>query len=305
MKRFGITGVAGYIAPRHLKAIRDTGNILVAAADPHDSVGILDQYFPEADFFTEIERFDRHLEKLKREGDGIEFLSICTPNNLHDAHIRLALRNGADAICEKPIVLNPWNLDLLEKLEIELGRKVFTVLQLRVHPSLVNLKEKICKELILYANRNINKKYNVELNYITSRGKWYDYSWKGEVKKSGGVATNIGVHFFDLLIWLFGSVEKLSLRKVEKSIVSGELELKHAFIKWNLSIDKNDLPKETIEKGKTTFRSIKIDDEEAEFSEGFTDLHTKVYQEILNGKGFGINEARASIELVSQIRCKI
>lgn len=294
-KKFGITGVAGYIAPRHLKAIKETGNVLVAAADPHDSVGILDQYFPDAAFFTEIERFDRHLDKLRRNGDGIDYLSICSPNNLHDAHIRLALRNDAHAICEKPLVLNPWNLDLLERLEEEYGKKIFTVLQLRVHPSLVNLKEKI-------KNEHRTKKYDVELSYITSRGKWYHYSWKGDIQRSGGIATNIGIHFFDLLIWLFGKPlqHKVSLSKSEK--MKGEVELEQAHVKWYLSIDKNDLPPDQKKNGKLIYRSIKIDNEEVEFTEGFTDLHTEVYKQTLKGDGFTISDARPSIELVHKLR---
>ena len=295
MKRFAITGVAGYIAPRHLKAIKDTGNILVAAADPHDSVGILDQYFPEAAFFTEIERFDRHLDKLRRAGNGIDYLSICSPNNLHDAHIRLALRNDAHAICEKPLVLNPWNLDLLEKLEEEFNKKIFTVLQLRVHPSLIALKKKIEKV------KN-NNKYQVELVYITSRGRWYDYSWKGDFQKSGGIATNIGIHFFDLLIWLFGKPlnHNIILNKTDK--MKGEVELERADVSWYLSIDKNDLASDLIKNGKSTHRSIKIDGEEIEFTEGFTELHTEVYRRTLEGNGFGISDARDSIEFVQKLR---
>lgn len=294
-KKFGITGVAGYIAPRHLKAIKETGNVLVAAADPHDSVGILDQYFPDAAFFTEIERFDRHLDKLRRNGEGIDYLSICSPNNLHDAHIRLALRNDAHAICEKPLVLNPWNLDLLERLEEEYGKKIFTVLQLRVHPSLINLKEKI-------KNEHRTKKYNVELSYITSRGKWYYYSWKGDIQRSGGIATNIGIHFFDLLIWLFGKPlnHTVSLSKSDK--MKGEVELEQANVKWYLSIDKNDLPPDQKKNGRSIYRSIKIDNEEVEFTEGFTDLHTEVYKQTLEGNGFTISDARPSIELVHKLR---
>lgn len=297
MKKFGITGVAGYIAPRHLKAIKDTGNILVAAADPNDSVGILDQYFPEADFFIEIERFDRHLDKLRRKGEGIDYLSICSPNHLHDAHIRLALRNGAHAICEKPLVLNPWNLDLLEKLEEEYGRKIYTILQLRVHPSLVALKKRIEAELLIK-----KEKYIVDLSYITSRGVWYNYSWKGDENKSGGVATNIGIHFFDLLIWLFGKPENVKLINKQNDKVKGELELEYAFVNWELSIDKNDLPEECRVNGKRTYRSIRINGEEIEFSEGFTDLHTNVYKRTFEGTGFRIKDARDSIELAAFLR---
>lgn len=290
-----MTGVAGYIAPRHLKAIKDTGNILIAATDPNDSVGILDRYFPDTAFFTEIERFDRHIEKLRRLKEGIDYLSICSPNNLHDAHIRLALRNGADAICEKPLVLNPWNLDLLEKLESEYGKRIFTILQLRVHPALIALKNKISDE-------KKNSKYIVELEYITSRGKWYNYSWKGDPQKSGGIATNIGVHFFDLLIWLFGqSVRyKVELNLIDK--MKGEVELENANVKWLLSINKNDLPEEVQKEGKSTYRKISIDGSEVEFTEGFTELHTKVYKQILSGNGFTIKDTRPSIELVYGLR---
>ncbi len=297
MKNFAITGVAGYVAPRHLAAIKDTGNHLVAALDPHDSVGILDRYFPHAGFFTEFERFDRHLEKLRREKDTnkIDYLSICAPNHLHDAHIRLALRIGADAICEKPLVLNPWNLDALQELEEETGNKVNTILQLRVHPSLFKLREKILKE------KN-NSKYEVNLTYITSRGPWYKYSWKGVPEKSGGVATNIGIHFFDLLIWIFGKVQTYKLLLSETDKMGGLLELENADVKWFLSIDRDDLPRESAEKGKTTHRSITVGGEEMEFTEGFTDLHTEVYRETLKGNGFGINEARPSVELVYSLR---
>ncbi|OGU78722.1 MAG: oxidoreductase [Ignavibacteria bacterium RIFOXYA2_FULL_35_9] len=298
MKKFAITGVAGYIAPRHLRAIKDTGNILVAAADPHDSVGILDQYFPDAAFFTEIERFDRHLDKLRRSGKGIDYLSICSPNNLHDAHIRLALRNDAHAICEKPLVLNPWNLDLLEKLEEEYKRKIFKILQLRVHPSLISLKDKIEKE-------RKTSKHKVELTYVTSRGKWYDYSWKGDPQKSGGIATNIGIHFFDLLIWLFGKPINYNILLNRTDKMKGELELESADVSWFLSIDKKDLAGDLIRGGKTTYRSIKIDDKEIEFTEGFTELHTEVYRRTLNGNGFTISDARPSIEFVQKLRSGI
>ncbi len=297
MKNFALTGVAGYVAPRHLKAIKDTNNNLIAALDPHDSVGILDRFFSEAHYFSEFDRFDRHLEKLKRssEEQSIDYLSICSPNHLHDAHIRLALRVGADAICEKPIVLNPWNLDLLQELENETGKKVFTILQLRVHPSLIELKEKISKS-------NSKKKHDVCLTYITSRGPWYHFSWKGDSKKSGGVGTNIGIHFFDLLIWLFGNVQSSKVHLNNHDKMSGFIELENAYVKWFLSIDKNDLPKEAISKSKPTYRSIKIDDEEVEFTEGFTDLHTKVYEKTLAGNGFGIAEAKPSVELAYNIR---
>ncbi|OGU69304.1 MAG: oxidoreductase [Ignavibacteria bacterium RBG_16_36_9] len=297
MKNFAITGVAGYIAPRHLQAIKDTGNQLVAAVDPNDSVGILDKYFPNVSFFTEFERFDRHLEKLRREGSShkIDYLTICSPNNLHDAHIRLALRVGANAICEKPLVLNPWNLDALQELEKETSARVFTVLQLRVHPSLIELKEKLAKE-------KPKQKHEVVLSYITSRGMWYQYSWKGVLEKSGGIATNIGIHFFDLLMWLFGDVQSSALHLKEDQRMSGFIELKNANVKWFLSTDRNDLPEETSTKGVSTFRSISVDGEEIQFSEGFTDLHTRIYEETLNGNGFGIEDARPSITLVQKIR---
>ncbi len=297
MKNFAITGVAGYIAPRHLQAIKDTNNNLIAALDTHDSVGILDRYFPNVSFFTEFERFDRHLEKLRKhdKSNSIDFLSICSPNNLHDAHIRLALRLGADAICEKPLVLKPHNLDALEELEQETGRKVYNILQLRVHPTLINLRNSIL-------NKKSNKKHNVVLTYITSRGPWYKYSWKGNIEKSGGVATNIGIHFFDMLMWMFGKVQMSELHLLNDDKMSGFIELENANVSWFLSIDRSDLPNEIVNANKTTFRSITIDGDEMEFTEGFTDLHTKVYSGILNGEGFGIVEARPSIELVNQIR---
>lgn len=295
MKNFAITGVAGYIAPRHLKAIKDSGNTLIAAVDPHDSVGILDGYFPNTSFFTEIERFDRHLEKLRRgkTEDGIDFLTICSPNHLHDAHIRLAFRMKADAICEKPLVLNPWNLDLLSELETEYNRRVYTILQLRLHPSLIDLKKKLSKT---------KKKYSVTLTYITSRGIWYDHSWKGDRSRSGGIATNIGIHFFDLLIWLFGGVKSQELYLDCDHRMSGFLELDSANIKWFLSISGRDIPENIQQLNKSTFRSIQIDNEEIEFTEGFTDLHTLSYKNILNGLGFTIEDARNSIELVYRVR---
>lgn len=343
MKNFALTGVAGYIAPRHLQAIKDTGNNLVAAIDPHDSAGILDKYFPCASFFTEIERFDRHLEKLRRgsEDGRIHYLSICSPNFLHDAHIRLALRIGADALCEKPLVLNPWNLDVLGELEKEYGKRIYTVLQLRVHPSLIELKRALDKkeetrdkgrgtgdgatpdggqgqeirdgatpedgqgretEYRTKLKNGSGRKKEVTLTYITSRGLWYDFSWKGIKEKSGGIATNIGVHFFDLLIWLFGKVQKSTVHHSEVKRMAGFLELEDADVKWFLSIDRQDLPEEAVRNGKTTFRSITVDGEEIQFSEGFTDLHTRVYEETLAGRGFGISDARDSIELVYSIR---
>jgi len=295
MKNFALTGAAGYIAPRHLQAIKDTGNNLIAVCDPHDAVGIMDRFFPDAFYFREFERFDRHLEMLKRKGEKLDYVSICSPNHLHDAHIRLALRLGADAICEKPLVLNPWNLDALSLLEEEFHKRVYTILQLRVHPSLIELKEKLSQE-------KRNKKYKVSLTYITSRGSWYDFSWKGDSQKSGGIATNIGIHFFDLLIWLFGKVQKNEVHLKEARKMSGYIELENADVSWFLSLNRQDLPKTCIEQNKTTYRSITYNDNEIQFSDGFTELHTKVYQETLAGRGFGIEDARNSIELVYNIR---
>jgi UDP-N-acetyl-2-amino-2-deoxyglucuronate dehydrogenase len=300
MKNFAVTGVAGYIAPRHLQAIKDTGNNLIAAVDPHDSVGILDRYFPDVSFFTEFERFDRHLERLRRgpAENHIDYITICSPNFLHDAHIRLALRVGADAICEKPLVLNPWNLDALSELESESKGNVYTILQLRVHPSLIKLREKIL-------NTDPKHRFKVELSYITSRGLWYHFSWKGQKEKSGGIATNIGVHFFDLLIWLFGKPKENNVHISDSKRCSGFIELERADVSWFLSIQKSDLPVEAVESGKPTFRSIRVDGEEVQFSEGFTDLHTKVYEETLAGRGFRIDDARQSIELVYKIRTSL
>ena len=296
MKNFAITGVAGYIAPRHLGAIKATGNNLLAALDPHDSVGILDSYFPKSSFFTEFERFERHLEMLRRKDpeNRVDYLSICSPNHLHDAHIRLAFRIGADAICEKPLVLNPWNLDALQQLEEETGKKVYNILQLRVHPSIIELRKKL--EL------QNGKKHDVVLTYITSRGLWYKYSWKGDISKSGGVSTNIGIHLFDLLIWLFGEVNKSEVYLSQPDKMSGFLSLTNANVRWYLSLDSKDLPQNITEKHQSTFRSILIDREELEFTNGFTDLHTKVYENILEGKGFRIEAARAAIEIVYNIR---
>ncbi len=294
-KKFAVIGVGGYIAPRHLRAIRDTGNQLVAAVDPKDSVGVLDQYSFDVKFFTEIERFDRHLEKLRRgpEENRIHYVTVCSPNYLHDAHIRLALRTCADAICEKPLVINPWNFDALEELEEETKHRVHTILQLRVHPELIKLRESL---------QQSSGMHNVELTYITSRGPWYQVSWKGHEEKSGGVATNIGVHFFDLLLWLFGSVGGLKVYHSDENRMSGYIELECAHVKWFLSVDKTDLPFSALAAGKTTYRSITVDGKEIEFSEGFTDLHTRVYEETLAGRGFGIKDARPSIQLTHAIR---
>ena len=296
-KNFVLIGAAGYIAPRHLQAIKDTGNQLVAAVDKSDSVGVLDRYFDDVDFFTEFERFDRHIEKLRRidQGKEVHYVSICSPNYLHDAHIRFALRVGAHAICEKPLVLNPWNLDALRELEDEAGKRIYNVLQLRVHPSIIALKEKIDQGLG-------DEKYDIDLTYITSRGKWYFYSWKGDLNYSGGVATNIGIHFFDMLLWIFGDVEQSLVYHADEKKVSGFLELEKARVRWYLSLDKQDVPADVLKKGTATYRSVTINGEEVEFSGGFSDLHTVVYQHTLDGEGFGIEEARASIDLAYQIR---
>lgn len=294
-KNFAVIGVGGYIAPRHLRAIRDTGNRLIAAVDQKDSVGVLDQYSFDVKFFTEIERFDRHLEKLRRGPDEgrAHYVSVCSPNYLHDAHCRLALRVGADVICEKPLVINPWNFDALQELEAETHHRINTVLQLRVHPSLIQLKESLAQQ---------GGQHEVELTYITSRGPWYHVSWKGHEDKSGGIATNIGVHFFDLLLWLFGPMQGIRVYHADDNRMSGFIELERARVRWFLSVDKEDLPLQAKTAGKTTFRSITVDGKEIEFSEGFTDLHTRVYEETLAGRGFGIVDARPSIELTYAIR---
>ena len=296
-KNFALIGASGYIAPRHLKAIKETGNNLVAALDPFDSVGVMDCYFPESDFFIETERFDRYMDKLRRKnaGNQIDYVSICSPNYLHDSHIRIALRNQTNAICEKPTVLNPWNIDAIKNIESGSGKDVFTILQLRLHPSIVELKSII--------NDNPNKtKHDIDLTYITSRGHWYDISWKGNVEKSGGVATNIGIHFFDMLSYIFGDVKDNIVHLSEKHRAAGFLELENARVRWFTSIDSNDLPKETQQNGQRTYRSITVDGREIEFSGGFTDLHTASYENILNGDGFGLEEARQSINTAFHIR---
>ena len=294
MKNFALIGAGGYIAPRHMKAIKETGNNLIAALDKHDSVGILDSYFPETEFFVEFERFDRHIEKLKRLGVHTDYVTVCSPNYLHDAHIRFGLRVGADVICEKPLVLNPWNIDGLIEIEKETGKKISTILQLRLHPAIIALKEKVQK--------NPAKKYDIDLRYITSRGHWYHISWKGDSQKSGGIATNIGIHFFDMLIWIFGDVKTNDVIQHSPETASGKLELERANVTWFLSIDANTLPADVKQAGKRTFRSLTIDEEAFEFSEGFTELHTRSYEEILKGNGFPVGEARKSIELVHTIR---
>jgi UDP-N-acetyl-2-amino-2-deoxyglucuronate dehydrogenase len=294
-KKFALIGVAGYIAERHLRAIKDTGNTLVASLDKFDCVGKIDSYFPDSDFFTEYERFDRHIDKLKRKGKKIDYVSICTPNYLHDSHIRFALRQGAEAICEKPVVLNPWNIDALQEIEKETGKKVNNILQLRLHPSIIALKQKIDQA-------PNDKVFDVDLTYITSRGNWYFISWKGNFEKSGGVATNIGVHFYDMLTWIFGDVKENIVHLSKDRKAAGYLKLEKANVRWFLSVDYQDLPQEIKQKGQRTYRSITVENEEIEFSGGFTDLHTQTYQQILAGKGFGLEETKKSIETVFQIR---
>lgn len=294
-KNFGLIGVAGYIAIRHLKAIKDTGNNLLASLDRFDSVGLLDGFFPKSDFFVEFERFDRHFDKLKRTGTKIDYVSICSPNYLHDSHIRFALRHQAEAICEKPIVLNPWNVDALQEIENETGHKIYTILQLRLHPKIIELKEKI-------KNGPKGKVYDIDLTYITSRGNWYYFSWKGDIQKSGGVATNIGIHFFDMLSWIFGDSRKNVVHVSEPNKAAGYLELENARVRWFLSLDNNDLPTSVKEAGQRTFRSITIEGEKIEFSEGFTDLHTLTYGEIIAGRGFGLKDARQSVITAYTIR---
>lgn len=293
---FGLMGAAGYIAPRHMQAIRDTGHTLVAAVDPHDCVGRLDSYFPDAQFFTEIERFERHLEERRRcaVGDGVDYVSICTPNYLHDSHIRLALRAQANAICEKPLVTSPRDLDVLEELEHEHGKRVFSVLQLRLIPALRELKQQL-------AEQTPREKAEISLFYVTRRGRWYDASWKGSTEKSGGVALNIGIHFFDLLLWLFGDVEESQLHLAQPRRMAGSLELERARVRWFLSTEAEDLPDHVRAEGKFAFRSMTCDGQELEFSDGFQDLHTRVYEEILAGRGAGIRDARPAIELVHAI----
>ncbi|MCH1547303.1 MAG: Gfo/Idh/MocA family oxidoreductase [Flavobacteriaceae bacterium] len=296
MKNFALIGASGYIAPRHLKAIKDTNNNLLAALDRFDSVGIMDSYFPEADFFVEPERFDRHLEKLKYDKDiELDYISICTPNYLHDSHIRMALRRGADAICEKPLVSNPWNLDALKVMEKESGQRVWNILQLRLHKSIIDLKAKV-------DTSPKAKIFDIDLTYLTSRGNWYYTSWKGDITKSGGIATNIGVHFYDMLSWIFGEVKQNIVHVQTHDRASGYLEFERARVRWFLSINYDVLPQEIKAKGQRTFRSITIEGEELEFSGGFTDLHTRVYEGILDGKGFGLDEARQAIEIVHNIR---
>jgi UDP-N-acetyl-2-amino-2-deoxyglucuronate dehydrogenase len=294
-KKFAIIGVGGYIAVRHLKAIKDTGNVLLAALDPNDSVGIIDSYFPDSHFFVEFERFDRHVDKMRRSAVQIDYVSICSPNYLHDSHIRFALRSGASAICEKPLVLNPWNIEALEEIEKEYNKKINTIFQLRLHPVLIDLKKKI-------DSLSDGKIHDIDLTYITSRGNWYFNSWKGEIHKSGGIATNIGIHFFDMLTWIFGNVKTNTVNVLSHNKAGGYLELDKARIRWFLSLDHNDLPDQVKQSGKRTYRSIVMDKTEIEFSEGFTDLHTTSYKEILAGRGFGLKDAQPSVQVVYQIR---
>ncbi len=293
-KRYALIGASGYIAPRHMKAIKDTGGQLVAALDPSDSVGVIDSFFPDSAFFTEFERFDRHLEKLKRKGKGIDYLVICSPNYLHDAHIRFGLRLGADVICEKPIVLNPWNIDGLKEMEKETGKRVYNILQLRLHPSVIELKQKI--------EKSTEEIHDIDLTYLTSRGVWYYASWKGDLQKSGGIATNIGVHFYDMLMWVFGDLKQSEVHIHSHDRASGYMKLQKARVKWFLSINYDVIPEHIKEQGKRTYRSLQIGNEEFEFSGGFTELHTKSYQKILEGHGFGLDEVVKAIEVVYKIR---
>ncbi|HEX5656019.1 MAG TPA: Gfo/Idh/MocA family oxidoreductase [Polyangiales bacterium] len=288
--KFALIGASGFVAVRHMRAIAETGHQLVAALDPNDSVGVIDSYFPDAHFFVEFERFDRHVDKLRRKGSPVDFVSVCSPNYLHDSHIRFGLRSGANVICEKPIVLNPWNLDALQSLEEECGKRVYNVLQLRLHPAIIALRER----------HRSGAKHDVDLAYITSRGRWYHVSWKGDLQKSGGIATNIGVHFFDMLQWVFGRVHACEVHVATAETASGYLELERARVRWFLSIDAKTLPASA--NGKRTFRSITVDGQEVEFSEGFTDLHTASYRDVLAGGGFGLNDARPAVELVHRIR---
>jgi UDP-N-acetyl-2-amino-2-deoxyglucuronate dehydrogenase len=296
-KNFALIGAAGYIAPRHMQAIKATGNELVAMLDPNDSIGIIDSHFPDADFFTEFERLDRHIDKMRRANNGkrIDYISICSPNYLHDSHMRFALRSDTDAICEKPLVLNPWNIDGLLDIERDTGRKVNTILQLRLHPSIMALREKIQRQ-------EHDTKFEVDLTYITARGRWYLRSWKGDEKKSGGIATNIGVHFFDMLHYIFGGLQGNTVHHCSETKASGYLEYEHARVRWFLSIDINDVPQEQRAAGQRTYRSITVAGDEIEFSGGFTDLHIRSYEEILAGRGFGLEENRTAVTTVAAIR---
>lgn len=295
MKNFALIGAAGYIAPRHLKAIKDTNNQLIAALDPYDGVGIMDSYFPNADFFTEFEQFETQIDNLKRKGTKLDYVSICSPNYLHDSHIRFGLKNSADVICEKPIVLNPWDIEALEEIEKETGQNIYNILQLRLHPSVIELKNRIDKG-------DPGKVYDVDLSYLTSRGKWYYTSWKGDVTKSGGVATNIGVHFFDMLTWIFGDIKENIVHLHKHDRAAGFLHLEKARVRWFLSINYNTIPEEVKARGMRTYRSINIEGDEFEFSGGFTELHTESYKHILGGNGFRISETKRAIDAVYNIR---
>lgn len=295
MKNFGIIGVGGYIAPRHLKAIKETGNNLIVALDKNDSVGIMDSYFPQCSFYTEYERFDRFVEKIKHTEDKLDFVTVCTPNYLHDSHIRFGLRAGADVICEKPLVLNPWNIDALQKMEEQTGRKVYNILQLRLHPAIIEWKNMV-------DNGPKDKVYDVDLTYITSRGLWYYTSWKGDSSKSGGVATNIGVHFYDMLSWIFGSIKENIVHIYEHDRAAGLLLFERARVRYCMSINADTLPKQAVEQGKRTYRKMEMDGKEIEFSDGFTELHTESYKKILAGEGFGLDQAYQSIKIVHDIR---
>jgi UDP-N-acetyl-2-amino-2-deoxyglucuronate dehydrogenase len=298
MKKFALIGAAGFIAPRHMAAIQATGHRLVAALDPSDSVGVIDSYFPDSAFFVEFERFDRHVDKLRREGGGekVDYVSICSPNYLHDAHIRFALRSDADAICEKPLVLNPWNIDGLAEMEANSGHRVNTILQLRLHPAIIALRDRVAAEPAG------GRKHEVDLTYVTSRGQWYLYSWKGDEKKSGGIATNIGVHFFDMLNFVFGELQDSSVHLHESTRAAGSLEYARARVRWFLSVEIEDVPEAQRSTGQRTYRSITVDGEEIEFSGGFADLHTTSYEDILAGRGFGLEDSRCAIETVAAIR---
>lgn len=294
MKNFALIGAAGYIAPKHMKAIQDTSNTLMAAYDVHDSVGILDSYFPETQFFTEFERFDRFINKVKIKGDKIDYFSICSPNHLHDAHCRFALRNDADVICEKPLVLNPWNIDALQQVEKETGRKIFNILQLRLHPSIIALREKILA--------SPDQTHDIDLTYCTSRGNWYHSSWKGDLSKSGGIATNIGIHFFDMLLWIFGQPTSNQVHVHESNRGAGYLKFANARVKWFLSVNYEDIPQPIRNEGKRTYRTIRVDGIDLDFSAGFTDLHTQSYLEVLEGNGFGTDDIRETIQIIHNIR---
>ena len=298
-KNFALIGASGYIAPRHMKAIKETNNELVVSYDPYDGIGIMDSNFPQADFFTEAERFEDFLTSWSRDnGKKLDYIAIASPNYLHKSHIRIALQNGADAICEKPLVLNPEDIDALKIVEKETGKRVYNILQLRLHPSIIELKEKVAQELV----KNPNKIYDIDLTYLTSRGKWYFESWKGKEEKSGGIASNIGVHFYDMLTWIFGGVEENVVHVKTADCNAGSFKLKNANVRWFLSVNYNYIPDEVKATGQRTYRSITVDSDEIEFSGGFTDLHTRSYEEILKGNGFGLDEAYGSIETVSTIR---